>query len=211
MSETDQWRSAVRQAMLRAADAEFRERNGTRAAAFNYRWEHVNAVVNLALKLAKLVGADVDVVEAAAWLHDMAKREGETHAERGAQEARRFLSQTDFPLDKVELVCQAIAEHQGLWRDAPLTKPESMVLWDADKLSKIGLTAAIHWTGMALSGRDPVTTADLIANGRKASWQNKTVSSMHTKPARRAAEKRILAFNRFWDELEKELAAEDLV
>jgi putative nucleotidyltransferase with HDIG domain len=167
-------------------------------------------VVKLALKLAELVGADAEVVEAATWLHDIAKQRGDAHAEHGAEEARRFLIQTDFPAKKIEQVCQAIADHQGLWREKPLTNLESMVLWDADKLSKIGLTAAIHWTGMALSQRESVTTADLISNGRKASWQGRTVSSMHTEPARRAAEKRILAFNRLWDELESELDGDDL-
>jgi hypothetical protein len=33
---------------------------------------------------------------------------------------------------------------------------------------------------------------------------------MHTEPARRAARKRLEAFNRLWDELEGELAGDDL-
>jgi hypothetical protein len=34
---------------------------------------------------------------------------------------------------------------------------------------------------------------------------------MHTEPARRAAERRLRAYGRLWDELERELAGEDLV
>jgi uncharacterized protein len=210
MGESRSWQPAVRQAMHEAAEQESHEKNMSPSPGFNYRWEHVNTVVKLALKLAGLVGADFEVVEAAAWLHDIAKQKGKDHAEYGAQEARRFLVQTDFPPNKIEQVCQAIADHQGLWREKPLTNLESMVLWDADKLSKIGLTAAIHWTGMALSQHESLTTANLIANGRKARWQEKTVSSMHTKPAQRAAEKRFLVFNQLWDELERELDGDDL-
>jgi HD superfamily phosphodiesterase len=35
------------------------------SATFNYRWEHVQGVTTTALRLAELVGADRDVVEAA--------------------------------------------------------------------------------------------------------------------------------------------------
>ncbi|VAW39977.1 hypothetical protein MNBD_CHLOROFLEXI01-1344, partial [hydrothermal vent metagenome] len=46
---------------------------------------------------------------------------------------------------------------------------------------------------------------------RSYDWQAKTVASMHTKPAKRAAKKRLKAFNKVWDQLEAELAGEDLV
>lgn len=52
---------------------------------------------------------------------------------------------------------------------------------------------------------------DFIENGRPAGWQTKTVASMHTEPARRAARARLTAYNRLWDELETELNGDDLV
>ena len=205
-----EWRAAVRLAMWEAAEEEATQSNGGAAPAYNYRWEHVTTVVTLALKLARMLGADEDVVEAAAWLHDITKRDGELHAQSGADYARRFLPATDFPPEKVDRVAQAINEHIGLYRDEPLTNLESMILWDADKLSKIGLTAAFHWTGMAMSQEARVTTADLIAKREHNKWQSKTVASLHTEPARRAAKSRNEAFNQLWDELEAELKGEDL-
>jgi len=204
---TTQWRAAVRQLMADAAAAEI----DVPGASFNYRWEHVTNVVTLALKLADLVGADREVVEAAAWLHDVTKREGESHATSGAIFARDFLPQTDFPPEKIDVVARAIADHKGLWRDEPLTELESMVLWDADKLSKIGLTAAFHWTGMALAGDRLTTLADLITASRDAPWLEKTVASMHTAPARQAAQTRLEAYNLLYSELEAELKGDDLV
>lgn len=205
------WREAVREEMFRATHQELVGRHGDLDVSFNYRWEHVTAVVTLANRLAKLTGADPEIVEAAAWLHDVCKwTHGEDHPAAGAAFARAFLPQTDFPPEKINAVAEAIAVHMGLWLDEPLEGLEAQVLWDADKLAKIGLTAAFHWTGGALAGDECRTTEELIARGRKAGWQAKTVASMHTKPARKAAEKRLKAYNKLWKALEQELTGADL-
>ena len=200
-----EWRPAVREVMREAAEAE----NGG-SGGFNYRWEHVAAVATLAQKLARLTGADQDVVEAAAWLHDVTKRDGEEHAQSGARFAAEFLPQTDFPTQKIPTVVQAIADHKGLWRDDPLTDLESMVLWDADKLSKLGLTAVFHFTGMILGRGEAITTEELLDDLSSAAWQSRSAESMHTEPARRAAEARLAAYERLLSGLERELQGEDL-
>lgn len=205
------WRDAARQQMEAATRQEMQGKHGDATASFNYRWEHVQAVVTLALKLADQTGADADIIEAAAWLHDICKwTHGEDHPAAGAAFAREFLPRTDFPPDKIEAVARAIAVHQGLWRDEPLQDLEAQVLWDADKLAKIGLTAVFHWTGGALAGTRSRTVAELVERGRSAEWQVRTVASMHTEPARRAAQARLDAYSWLWDTLESELAGEDL-
>ncbi len=205
------WREASRAAMYDASLGELRGRMGTEQVSFNYRWEHVTAVVTLALRLAELTGADADIVEAAAWLHDVRKfSDGQRHPQAGADFARRFLPTTDFPPQKIEAVAEAIADHMGLWRDEPLTVLESQVLWDADKLTKIGLTAVFHWAGGRLAGDETRTLDDLIAGGRDADWQTKALASMHTEPAKRAAEARLAAQWQVYDDLEWELAGGDL-
>jgi uncharacterized protein len=205
------WREAAREQMFRATHAELVGRHGDTDASFNYRWEHVQSVVTLAKRLAALTGADAEAVEAAAWLHDVCKwTHGENHPAAGAAFARAFLPTTDFPPDKIDAVAEAIAAHQGLFREQPIDGLEAQVLWDADKLAKIGLTAVFHWTGGALAGDEIRTMDDLIARGRNAEWQQKTVASMHTAPARRAAHKRLKAYNQLWDTLEQELSGADL-
>lgn len=206
-----EWRKVVQLAMENASKDEAMRRFGTPEPGFNYRWEHVRSVVTLAVRLAGLVGADKDVVEAAAWLHDVAKEKGAKHPEEGAKVARKLLPKTDFPAEKVESVAQAITQHMGLWLDKPLINLEAMVLWDADKLSKIGLTAAFHWTGMYLMDGKMRTTRDLVHRGRMAEWQARTVASMHTEPAKRAAAKRLKRYQKLWNSLEKELNGDDLV
>ena len=205
------WREAVREAMYRATLEEAERRFGTNEPLFNYRWEHVLAVHTLAMKLARLTGADPEIVEAATWLHDICKEAGKEHPQKGALYARNFLAETDFPPEKIERVAQAIEDHMGLWRDDPLHLPESQVLWDADKLAKLGLTAAFHWMGMAFANGEPMDTRDFISRGRDAEWQDKTVDSMHSEPARKAALERLRSFNALWDTLEAELEGADVV
>ncbi len=204
------WHQAVRRVMKEATEQELVHRYGSPDVSFNYRWEHVTSVAGLAQRLAEMTGADRDIVEAAAWLHDVRKETREHHALEGAVFARSFLPTTDFPPDKVEQVAQAIEDHMGLWRDEPLTNLEAMVLWDADKLSKIGLTAVFHWTGGSLAGNKMTNVRNLLANSRQADWQEKTVASMHTEPARRAARIRLEHFNWLWQALEEELNGDDL-
>jgi uncharacterized protein len=205
------WHQAARQVMREATEQEILRRYGSMDVSFNYRWEHVTTVVRLAKRLAELTGADTDVVEAAAWLHDIRKESKERHAAEGAEYARQFLPKTDFPPDKIGRVAHAIEVHIGLWRDEPLTDLEAMVLWDADKLAKIGLTAVFHWTGGSLAGFQPTSIREIIAQSQDTGWQQKTVSSMHTEPARRAAQVRLEQYNWLWQALDEELNGDDLL
>ena len=205
------WRKVVKKAMRRASEAEAEKRFGSAKPMFNYRWEHVTAVVTLALKLAELTGADSEVVEAAAWLHDICKDAGPKHPQAGAKFAHELLATTDFPKEKIGRVAKAIRQHMGLWRKKPLKNLESQVLWDADKLAKIGLTSAFHFTAVNLMQGNGRSTQSLIKNGRNnENWLPKTVASMHTEPAQRAAKARLKAFDELWDQLEAELGGNDL-
>ena len=122
------WRKTVKKAMKKATEAEAEQRFGTADPLFNYRWEHVTSVVTLALKLAELTGADAEVVEAAAWLHDVRKDTNNNHAREGAKAAHEILPATDFPKKKIGHVAKAIRSHKGLWRKKPLKDLEAQVL-----------------------------------------------------------------------------------
>ncbi len=194
------WREAVQRAAREAAAAEARrlwrlEGDGAASVPFDHRWEHVRAVVALALHLAQVLAADREVVEAAAWLHDVRKLEPD-HARAGAQAAEVILRGTDFPAGKVARVATAIRLHEGLYRpdDAPPLEPlEAAILWDADKLSKLGvqalayaLSAPYAW-GRGLSER----REHLAAFARQV--LSRTVQSMNTSPAQELASRRYRA------------------
>jgi uncharacterized protein len=102
-------------------------------------FDHVLRVLALAERLAEAEGADLEIVRAAALLHDVARGRGDglsgDHAQAGAEIARRLLR--DCPAEKVEAVAQAIATHRFRAGPDPQTL-EARVLHDADKLDAIG-------------------------------------------------------------------------
>ncbi|MGY5862813.1 MAG: HD domain-containing protein [Candidatus Thorarchaeota archaeon] len=114
---------------------------------FNYRYSHVSEVVAIAKHLAETMGADMDIVTTAAWLHDFAKpgMSGVPgHGEVSAQDAREILLKEGIDPDAVERICDAIRKHVGLTLDSPLEPLEAQILWEADKLVKLGVTVFAH-------------------------------------------------------------------
>ncbi len=183
---------------------------GSADVPFNYRWEHVQAVVMLAVRLAELTGADRQVVEAAAWLHDICKRgRDDDHGRDGASAARQVLAQTDFPSGKIEAVADAIGKHVGLYADQPVEPLEAAVLWDADKLSKLGATAVLHFAGYRIAAGE-ATTEQLVERLSNQPWQGEALESFHTELAREAGRRRLEAYRAFCQQAAVELDADDL-
>jgi len=74
-------------------------------------WLHVERVYNLCVRIGMKEGADLDVVRAAAILHDvgipMEIKRGVNHAEEGVKIALKILKEAGFPADKVDQVVYA--------------------------------------------------------------------------------------------------------
>jgi uncharacterized protein len=205
----ENWREVVRNAAYESSVSQMRARRGRDTFQYNYRWEHVQAVVRLAVRLAALTGADAEIVEAAAWLHDVAKAEDADHGREGARAARRILAETDFSPAKIAAVTHAITEHVGLWRKTPVEPLEAAILWDADKLSKLGATAVLHFTSNLVdAGRG--STEDLLDALPAEDWQPRTVESLHTAPARAAGQQRLSAYRSFTRRFAREYKGDDL-
>ena len=176
---------------------------------YNTRFDHVVQVVKVAKYLAKETGADLDVVVMAAWLHDVAKPGTggvPDHGEAGAEKARVFLLSEGVDPVTVERVCDVIRKHVGLTLKAPLEPIEAQVVWEADKLSKLGLTGVVHDI-IAGIRYDPYKGID----GILARMQNalplcrEIAASMNTEQAKRLAKDRIRSFEHFIKSLENEL------
>jgi uncharacterized protein len=95
-----------------------------------YTWEHTLRVRNLALRLAREAGADAEVVELAAILHDIDKPVGREHAHAGADTARALLEEREVSDELCERVVDAIDSHAG--DNTPAHPVENLVLGDAD-------------------------------------------------------------------------------
>jgi uncharacterized protein len=204
------WRTTIQQVAHQETLTEAEIRWDTEQPPFNYRWEHVEVVVRLALRLAELTGADREIVEAAAWLHDIRKRgRDDDHGREGAIAARQILRETDFPPEKIEAVADAIVKHVGLYTEQPVEPLEAAVLWDADKLSKLGATAVLHFVGYRVAGGKG-TTQGLIERLSDQPWQPEAVRSFHTEPARAAGRRRLQTYQEFWKQISQEIDGDDL-
>ncbi len=222
------WLEACQRVAHEAALAEARDRAGwaaddPRVPPFVYRWEHVRQVARNARWLLGQVAADDEVLLAASWLHDARKQERQ-HAARGAEFARDFLPTTDFPAHKIEAVAGAIAQHEGLWRAAegwqesepfrpapPLQPIEAALLWDADKLSKMGPISLLHVlpyeVGQHARKQTTLTTETLLQRNRR--WMDtmapRLLASFNTLAAQRRGLRLYAALELFWLTAEEEL------
>jgi uncharacterized protein len=96
----------------------------------------------LAVRIAKAENADLEVVKAAALLHDIARAmedEGkiDDHATEGAKMAERILEEVNFPEDRIDNVIYCIETHRFKKSIVPESL-EAKILQDADRLDMIG-------------------------------------------------------------------------
>ena len=170
---------------------------------YRYRWEHVQDVVTNAKWLANELHADIDICLAGAWLHDIRKLEPQ-HGLRGAQEAKRVLSGTNFPQHKIGDVSLAIRLHEGFSagrRQTPLEPLEAAILWDADKLTKVGVPQLMHILGTARASYLTQVERLKLAEAYTLEFVAQTPASMNTEPALEVAQTRygeMLAFVQIW-------------
>lgn len=101
---------------------------------------HIREVVRLGKDLSAEFGADEEVVELAALLHDYAsikdKRLYAEHHVYGPLEAQDLLTSLDYPAEKIDAVKRCIAEHRGSV-EGERTTPEARCLASADALAHI--------------------------------------------------------------------------
>jgi uncharacterized protein len=101
-------------------------------------FDHVLRVVHLADRIAQAEGADRDIVQAAALLHDIGLDEGRAgHETSAANRAREILSAQGYDEVFCNAVAHAIESHRFRSGPTPQTL-EAQVLFDADKLDAIG-------------------------------------------------------------------------
>jgi uncharacterized protein len=163
-----------------------------------HAFEHVLRVRQLCLVIGQEEGADVEVLEAAALLHDIGRPQevttGVSHAIIGADMAVVFLATTSFPKEKLEGVASAIRTHRFSENLTP-DSLEGEILSDADKLDAMG----------ALGLARTIAESLVRQRGLKGVFQHldekllKLKDRMYTKTGRKLAEPRhdfLVAFMR---------------
>ncbi len=111
----------------------------------SHGWDHTLRVVRLAERIARVEGADRDVVVAAAFLHDIGRSAEDAsqgslcHADCGAKLAEPILHRNGFRFSPAQRdnVLHCIRSHRFRGGETPSTL-EAKVVFDADKLDAIG-------------------------------------------------------------------------
>jgi len=114
----------------------------------SHDWWHIHRVRLTAVALAKEEGADAELVELAALLHDVKDWKYSGDADAGANAAREFLKSQDYDDERIERICGIIRNmgfKESLATDAAAvarrnaaSSVEMFCVADADKLDAIG-------------------------------------------------------------------------
>ena len=100
--------------------------------------EHIKYVVENSVKLAKKYGADIEIVELGALLHDIAMPSEigpkEEHNVYGVQIADELLAKLNYPEDRKNRVKECVLRHRGD-KDLPRNTIEEQCVADADVIA----------------------------------------------------------------------------
>jgi len=103
----------------------------------SHSWDHVERVHNLCLIIGEREGADLQVLSAAALLHDIGRSKTGDHASQSAREAAKLLKRLGMPQNLTARITQAILSHSYSGGRTP-SSLEARILSDADKLDAMG-------------------------------------------------------------------------
>ena len=143
------------------------------SAAGSHGWDHTLRVYRLCEKLGPAENTDMDVLKAAAYLHDIGRSEqdaangGICHAVKGAQMAKPIVESLPLSKPQQQNIIHCIRTHRFRSDRQPATI-EAKVLFDADKLDAIGAVG--------------VARAFLFAGELRARLHNPDVDAENTEP-----------------------------
>ena len=188
-------------------------------------FDHVLRVYNLAERLALAEGADLEIVHAAALLHDA---QGSTpgadaravHHHSSAEFAGLVLRAENWPDERIAAVQHCIRAHRYRDTREPPASIEAKVLFDADKLDvlgAIGVARVIAYASLAGQPFYAEPSQQFLQTGQEAPGEphsayheylfklSKIKDRLFTQPARQMAAARDVYLAEFFQRLQDEL------
>ncbi|MHA1481550.1 MAG: HD domain-containing protein [Candidatus Thorarchaeota archaeon] len=176
---------------------------------FDYRFDHVREVVRIAKHLALETGAQMEVVVIASWLHDISKLgmgNVPNHGKASAVIARHILVEQGVELDIINEVCDAIIKHVGLTLEKPLSPIEAQIVWEADKIVKLGASGLIHFIINGIKFKPGLSSVEIAKEIRKfLNLAEEITASMNTEASKKIASMRLENLRRICRALDEEL------
>jgi uncharacterized protein len=187
-------------------------------------FEHVLRVYSMSMRLGKEEKADLDILQAAALLHDSRGAEpgGAGRAEHHITSARfagDVLDGEGWPEERIKAVQHAIRAHRYRGKEDLPETIEAKVLFDSDKLDVIGAIGTARTIAYSVLAGEPLyakpssqfrSTGKEVAGERHSSYHEylfklcKVKDRLFTESARRIAEQRHAAMTAFFEQLADE-------
>jgi uncharacterized protein len=192
-------------------------------------FDHILRVLHMAEHIGAELGADLEILRAAALLHDAAGAAPwpgggrQTHEQASADFAAEVLRHEGWPEDRIQQVGHCIRAHRFRSVEAPATI-EAMILYDADKLDVLGAFGIARTIGYALQAGEPVFAEPSDQFQRSGARQSDEPHSayheflfklrhvpdrLRTEPGRRIGRGRSALLQRFFEQLAVEAVGGD--
>ncbi len=189
-------------------------------------FDHVLRVMRSAEEIGEELGADLEVLRAAALLHDAAgadPRENRAeHESASAEFAQKILGEEGWPEERVQAVTECIVSHRYRGKQNPESL-EAKILFDSDKLDVIGAFGVARTLGYAMQAGQPMfaepsdqfmETGQTIPDEPHSAYHEylfklrNAKDRLHTDPARRLAVEREQVLVSFFEQLAAEARGE---
>lgn len=191
-------------------------------------FDHVLRVYHTAETLAQAEGADLEIVRAAALLHDVegadpAEGSRAEHHQQSADFAAGVLRAEGWSEERIQAVQHCIRAHRYRDTREPPASLEAQVLFDADKLDVLGALGAARTIAYAVQAGQPIyarPSAQFMASGQKEAGEphsayheylfklRRVKDRLFTASARALAEGRHAALTSFFEQLQAEAEGE---
>jgi uncharacterized protein len=191
-------------------------------------FDHILRVYHMAERLARSEGADLEIVGAAALLHDAhgtapGSEERADHHHASAEFAAQVLQAEGWSPERIKSVQHCIRAHRFRDTSEPPATIEAKILFDADKLDVLGAIGAARVMAYAALAGEPMymlPSEHFLQSGEELPGEphsayheylfklNKIKERLHTRTAREIAEERDAYLREFFVRLGKEYQGE---
>jgi uncharacterized protein len=185
-------------------------------------FDHVLRVRRSAEEIGKELGADLEILSAAALLHDASgadpREDRASHENASAQFAEEILQEEGWPGDRIQDVVHCIVSHRYRGNQKPESL-EAKILFDADKLDVVGAFGVARTLGYAMQADQPMfaepsdqflESGETIHDEPHSAYHEylfklrNVKDRLHTEPARKLADEREKTLVGFFEQLAAE-------
>jgi HD superfamily phosphohydrolase YqeK len=140
--------------------------------------DHILRVLKRCIRLGEELNADLVVLVAAVYLHDLGRHyiDDKAHGSLSALKAQPVLERINFPEQKRNKVLHAIRVHDVSASPEDRTTLESKILYDADKIDTLGVVGILRYI-RHFYRKNPI---DYVLADIDARWEGLTLPETRT-------------------------------